>query len=201
MKTPSLLLFDLGGVLIENAGYAKLNSLLAEPYDDHMNIKERWLFSPSIRRFELGLSSPLEFAAEFIAEWEIALTAEAFLEEFVTWPRNFYPEALETIAILKQSYRVACLSNSNEPHWDRFNGFLDVFEPALSSHLIGAIKPDPEAFLLAIEACGVKADEIYFFDDLAANVETAEKLGIKAFQVEGFNDLKQILLTQGLLLA
>ena len=43
MENPSLLLFDLGGVLIESSVFERLNRLLPETLE-HIAVKERWLF-------------------------------------------------------------------------------------------------------------------------------------------------------------
>lgn len=198
MNSPALLLFDLGGVLIESSVFENLNRLLPEPIDSAA-IKERWLFSPSVRRFELGEISPYEFAESFTAEWGIGLSPESFLKEFIAWPRGFFPGARETIRILRARHRVACLSNSNPLHWELFGNFEEDFDIALFSHLLGVIKPDKEAFTLALNECGVEPSEVCFFDDSAANIRTAQSLGIRAFHVEGFKSLQNVLRIQGLL--
>ena len=192
MCDPSLLLFDLGGVLIENSTFKRLNHLMGEP-KDFVALKHLWLTSPSVRRFELGDGSPYEFAVSFIAEWSICLSPEAFLEEFYSWPSDFYPEARNTLHSLRQKYRVGCLSNSNVLHWEKFGGFKDDFDIAISSHQLGAIKPDNEAFLKALETCSAKPSEVYFFDDSTANICAAKSLGIKSFHVDGFDSLLNVL--------
>jgi glucose-1-phosphatase len=196
-NTPALLLFDLGGVLIENDACACLNRLLPLPLAD-ASIKERWLVSPAVRRFELGEISPQDFAEKFIAEWGIKLPADAFLHEFIAWPKGFYPEARETIRVLRQMYRVGCLSNSNSLHWEKFGGFQEDFDIALSSHRLGAIKPDQEAFTRALSECGVNPSEVCFFDDILTNVNAAQSIGMRAFQVDGFNALQNVLRRLGL---
>lgn len=192
MSDPSLLLFDLGGVLIENSTFKRLNHLMGEP-KDFVALKHLWLTSPSVRRFELGDGSPYEFAVSFIAEWSICLSPEAFLEEFYSWPSGFYPEARNTLHSLRQKYRVGCLSNSNVLHWEKFGGFKDDFDIAISSHQLGAIKPDNEAFLKALETCSAKPSEVFFFDDSTANIYAAKSLGIKSFHVDGFDSLLNVL--------
>jgi glucose-1-phosphatase len=198
MRTPSLLLFDLGGVLIENATFERLNLLVPEPLDI-ATLKDRWLASSAVRRFELGEMSPPEFAVAFIAEWDLRLAPPAFLQEFTSWPTRFYPGAREALRALRQQYRVACLSNSNVLHWAKFNGFKDDFDVAISSHRLGAIKPDDEAFVRALGACGVDASAACFFDDSVGNVQAANRLGIRAFQVDGFAPLLKVLHAEGLL--
>jgi HAD superfamily hydrolase (TIGR01509 family) len=198
MSTPSLLLFDLGGVLIENATFTRLNRLLAAPLDS-ATLKARWLASLAVRQFELGASSADEFAAAFIAEWEIGLVADVFLKEFHAWPSGFYPGARDLLGLLRQRYRIGCLSNCNVLHWEKFSGFKDEFDIALSSHRLGAIKPDDAAFILALEACDADPASVYFFDDSAGNVDTARRLGMRAFHVDGIAPLLTVLRAEKLL--
>jgi HAD superfamily hydrolase (TIGR01509 family) len=198
MHCPSLLLFDLGGVLIESAVFERLNGCLPEPLE-RQAIKEQWLLSPSVRRFESGKTETFEFAEHFIAEWGLRLTPQAFLNEFTSWPRAFFQGARETLRELRTTYRIGCLSNSNPLHWEKFRGFEEDFDIVLMSHLLGAVKPDREIFLRALHQCEVEPCEVYFFDDCYDNVRTAQSLGIKAFHVDGFNALLEVLRMQGLL--
>lgn len=197
MSYPSLLLFDLGGVLIESSQFERLNGLLPEPFE-RIALKERWLLSPSVRRFECGEAEPFEFAETFIAEWGLRLTPQAFLKEFSSCPREFFQGARETVRELRNSYRVGCLSNSNPLHWERFRVLEEDFDITLLSHLLGTVKPDPEIFMLALRQCDVEPSEVYFFDDCVDNVHTAQRLGITAFHVDGFNALQNVLRSQGL---
>ena len=76
----SVLLFDLGGVLVENASIVEgLGALLGRRLDDD-EVKERWLRSPVARDFELGRVSPEVFAARFLREWGSTVDPRVFLE-------------------------------------------------------------------------------------------------------------------------
>lgn len=194
MKSPSVLLFDLGGVLIENSGFENLNRLLPQPLNSHI-IKEKWLRSPSVRNFELGNISSQEFAEAFICEWSLTLSPSEFLTEFTSWPKGFYPGARELIQMLRKNYTITCLSNSNELHWEKFNGFSFGFDIALSSHLMGAIKPDHAAFSIALTECNANPNDVFFFDDSISNVKAAESMGIPSFHVDGFESLQKLLPT------
>ena len=198
MTHAALLLFDLGGVLIENAVFDSLNPMLPQPLDS-VAIRERWLTSPAVLGFELGRIPATEFAEQFIAEWNIAMTPQAFLEAFIDWPKGFYAGASECVGILRQRYRVGCLSNSNALHWAKFDGFEGVFDIALSSHLLGVIKPDEAAFVRALAECRVPAEDVVFFDDSQPNVKMAQSLGIRAFHVDGFAALMPVLQAEGLM--
>lgn len=99
-----------------------------------------------MRAFELGRSEPLDFATSFVADWNLSLSPAQFLAQFATWPRDFWPASLELLAELRERHLVACLSNCNVVHWQRFGGFAEQFDAAFSSHLLGLIKPDREVF-------------------------------------------------------
>ena len=198
IKPPTLLLFDLGGVLLENSAFDALTRLSSDDFDV-AEFQERWLTSPAVRRFELGRSAPPEFADAFLDEWRVALSRDEFLREFIAWPRGFYAGARELLASLRRDFRIACLSNSNELHWAKFDGFEGVFDIALSSHRLGVIKPDDDAFLRALEICAVAPTDVLFFDDSLSNVRSAERLGLRAFHVDGVVQLRHVLAAHGLL--
>lgn len=186
------LLFDLGGVLIENAGFERLNALLPAPVDLDTS-KARWLESAWVRDFELGRIEPDAFAAGLTDAWRLRCTPEAFKADFASWPRGFFAGATELLATLRATHRIGCLTNSNALHWARFSGFEDLFDVRLSSHLTGVIKPDRRCFEHAIAACGVPADRIHFFDDAKPNVIGAREAGMRAWHVEGFDELRAAL--------
>ena len=75
-----VILFDLGGVLIENNGRAALTAMLRQPLPAS-EMWSKWLASPVVRLFERGQSSPHEFASSFVREWEIDLDPAVFISE------------------------------------------------------------------------------------------------------------------------
>lgn len=196
MAQPAVLLFDLGGVLVENVGFDRLNAMLPAPLCTE-ELKTRWLASPAVRAFEIGSSSPEVFASGVVSEWQLALSPRSFLEAFTHWPKGLYPGASELLAGLRDRYTLACLSNSNEVHWQRFNGFREHFQISLSSHLLGEVKPDPQCFARALRECNTTASEVAFFDDALVNVAAARALGIQAFHVNGLAEVRQSLSENG----
>lgn len=198
MSAPSCLLFDLGGVLVRNAVFDRLNALLPAPVAID-ELKATLLASPAYRAFELGTTSPADFARDFVTELALGCTPADFIREFETWPEGFYPGATELLAELRGNYTIACLSNSNAIHWARFDGFREHFDVALSSHLLKLIKPDAACFRQALVACSAHAGEALFFDDAAVNVEAARECGIRSFHVRDFDELQITVQELGLL--
>ena len=193
-----MVMFDLGGVLIENNGRQALTAMMPRPLAA-AEMWRKWLDSPVVKQFERGRSSAEEFASAFVAEWGIAMDPAAFIGEFATWPRGLYDGAEALLARLKVRHHLACLSNTNAIHWARFPQLHALFDSSFLSHEIGHVKPDPEAFQYALAQLGVPPGEVWFFDDLAPNVEAARAAGMNAFRVDGFEAIAPILRSERLL--
>jgi glucose-1-phosphatase len=196
MQHPTVLLFDLGGVLVENVGFERLNALLPRPMPVE-ELKTRWLASTAVRSFEVGSCSASVFAGELVAEWQLSLSPEAFLDAFASWPKGLYPGAAELLSQLRGRFTLACLSNSNAVHWQRFGGFREYFQISLSSHVLGQVKPDAACFTRALQECNVNASAVAFFDDSLTNVAAARALGMRAFHVNGLVEVQRTLAAEG----
>jgi len=197
MSMATVVVFDLGGVLVESRGREVLRALL--PQLGEHEVMERWLASPAVDRFERGRSEPREFAREFLAEWNVALTAEEFIESFAGWVTGFFDGAEELVRALRPRCRVACLSNTNALHWARLPHLPALFHDCFASHRTGLMKPERAAFEHALAALGAAPHEVLFLDDLAPNVAAARSVGMRAHQVAGFADIEPILRAAGLL--
>jgi len=197
MQLSKVLVFDLGGVLVENGGRAALTAMLP-PKAQAGDVRLRWLASSVVQQFERGHISSDEFASRLVKEWDLELGPWEFIQAFATWPKGLFPGARELLSNLRPHYRLACLTNSNEVHWARFPELPTMFDFALSSHEIGHVKPDAAAYKFLLTRTKVAAENVYFFDDLEPNIEGARALGIKAIQVEGIAALKAVLQREGL---
>ncbi len=200
MSGGKVILFDLGGVLIENNGRAALTAMLPQPLAAS-EMWRLWLESPTVRQFERGRISSDEFAASFVREWDIDLEPAMFIREFATWPVGLFEGAEALLRRLKGTHRVACLSNTNAIHWQRFPQLHALFDSCFLSHEMGHVKPDREAFEYTVDKLGAAAADVYFFDDLLPNVSMAREVGMNAFQVADFAAIEPILRKERLLRA
>ncbi|MDI1364620.1 MAG: HAD-IA family hydrolase [bacterium] len=191
------LLFDLGGVLVENTHLDDLPNLVP----DHLrksDLHDLWLSSPAVRQFERGQIDAATFSAQFVSEWNLALTPGAFLERVADWPKGFYPGAADVLTALRRRHQIAYLSNSNALHWAGFSTILLHADRPFSSHICGLLKPDPDVFSFVISELDVEPGEICFFDDSQSNVEAARRAGMEAYLTKGFGELTSRLGTLGL---
>lgn len=201
MASVELLLFDLGGVLVDFAGPRELGRFLRAPASPE-EILDRWASCPHTDQFEMGRLSPQQWAERFVRDWDLTIEPDVLLREFRTFSRAILPGARELLAELRPRYRLAALSNSNEIHWERNThelGVTQLFEFAISSHQVGICKPDPAIYQVALERAGVPGDAVMFLDDRAANVDAARKVGMRGRHVRGVEGVRGCLVRDGLL--
>lgn len=196
-----IILFDLGGVLIELGGVERMLELCNHAFSAD-ELWARWLASEGVRRFETGRASADEFGATILAEFGLSIEAAQFLQEFAVWPKGVFPGSYELLDQLSTSYRLACLSNTNELHWPRVcdeMGLARYFETSFASHLVGMIKPDVEIFQYVLDHLGIPPDRILFLDDNRRNVEAAQSVGMVARRVAGLAEVRAALTELGVL--
>ena len=195
-----VVLFDLGGVLVELGGVDHFGQLIDEA--DEAQVWRTWLTSRSVRLYERGLCSRAEFAAGMREEHGLRLAEEEFLETFLSWPRGLLPGASDLVGGLSSSVRRACLSNTNELHWNEQRDaqlLHSLFELRFLSHELGLVKPDREIFERVLEDLGCAGDEVLFLDDNQINVDGALACGLDAHVVKGVEASRVLLESRGLL--
>jgi putative hydrolase of the HAD superfamily len=194
---PELLLFDLGGVLVQYTGMREIGALLQEPVTLE-ELQQRW-YASGADRFETGQITPAEFAAAIGSVLALKVSHDTFLEHFESWSIGFFEGARELLAALRPQYRLAALSNSNELHWRRnaFTGVTREFEAAFSSHELKLRKPDRAIYEEALRLLDVPASSVVFFDDVQANVDAALAVGMQAHRVLGVEELSACLEENG----
>jgi HAD superfamily hydrolase (TIGR01509 family) len=196
-----VVLFDLGGVLVQLSGIPTILEWMGHRITAE-EVWPIWLRSPSVRAFETGRLEPLDFAAGIVAELNLSVPAQRFLDAFTGWPTGLYPGALETIASIPRRYTRAVLSNSNSLHWSRVMNEMRLgpaFDHHFSSHLIGKIKPDAEVFHHVLESLDCKSHEVLFLDDNLLNVDAARELGMHAVLVRGAAEARSALQRAGVI--
>lgn len=200
-KSFDIILFDLGGVLIElgpspvPADALRANSRLA---------LGDWFNSAGSIAFEKGQVSPDVFADTLRQELGIDCDRKRLLEHFTRWPIGFFDGARELLQTLRQDYRLAVLTNTNTLHWPRFINEFDLADHVdhiFASHLLAMCKPETAIFRHVAATLGHAPQQILFFDDNAANVEAARAQGFQAQQVQGIQQLTRALQARGAIAA
>jgi len=195
-----LVLFDLGGVLIEVPGARAMLELTG--IESEEELWRRWLTCRWVRRFESGGCSETEFAAGVVADWQLELSAAAFLDAFRDWPAGPLPGAAELVAQTRASVATGCFSNTNALHWhDHIAGWplVGLFDHRFLSFELGLLKPDIAAFAHVADLLEVPAGRVLFLDDNAVNVAGAAAAGFQAARAAGVEEARKRLVEAAVL--
>ena len=194
-KQVKVIIFDLGRVLVDfdHRLAAKKISELTGKTSQH--IFDLFFDSPLIQSFEQGKISPEDFFAQVSRMLGLRISFEQFLP---IWNQIFFfsEENKSVYALgksLKNSYRLALLSNINVLHFDYLKlsfPVFDIFQDIFASYQMGYIKPEPEIYSKAISSLGVLPEEIFYVDDRPELIDQAIKLGIRGFVFKGAGQLK-----------
>ncbi|MBW1727953.1 MAG: HAD family phosphatase [Deltaproteobacteria bacterium] len=200
-KQIRVLLFDLGGVLVELNDISTLLHLNGDEIP--MNkLWSDWLSSPAARAFEMGISTKEQFADKYIEEINLPIKRDDFLKAFTQLPKGLYADAVRLIQRCREHYYTASLSNTNALHWQRLThemGIHRMFDQHFPSHLTGKLKPDRESFEYVLQILHCDPSAIIFLDDNEINVKGARSVGMIAYLANGPREAENILEEIGIL--
>jgi len=197
LKNLKVILFDLGGVLLE----------LRDPISTFRldigasEFLRTWIMSPSVRALESGRITRKDFAQRIVDEMELSMDWQELLRRFDSWPAKIYPRAIDLIDRIPANLACAILSNTNAVHWKRIDvpgNFGDRFDRYFLSYESGLLKPDRESLLQVSAGYDCRPEEILFFDDNPVNVAAAKKENINAVCVQGVEELETALINTGI---
>ena len=198
---PSVVIFDLGGVLIE----WNPRHLYRKLFDDEAEME----------RF-LAAVTPLEWNEEMDAgrPWDegIAERIELFPYEAERirayrerWPEMLGPINQDTVQIMEElvarEVPLYALTNwaADTFEYVKDYPFFQHFDGILVSGREGLKKPDPQIYELLLERYDLTADECVFIDDSERNIVAAEKLGIHGVHFTSAEQTRAALVELGLL--
>jgi glucose-1-phosphatase len=188
------LLFDLGRVVLD-IDFSRVVACWAghagcEPA--HLAGRFTWR-DEFYQRHEKGEISDAEFFAALRKLFGIEIPDAQFLEG---WNKIFAGEMPGIAPLLERAAQhlpLYAFSNTNGAHVEHFlPTYADVlghFREIFLSSAIGLRKPDAAAYDHVVNAIGVPASRIVFFDDLAENIEGARARGLLAVHVQSSADV------------
>jgi glucose-1-phosphatase len=208
MTTPLLspgmadaLLFDLGRVVIDIDFDKALACWAGHAGCEPAHLVGRFARDEIYQRHETGSIDDAEFFASLRTSLGIDLTDAQFLEG---WNAIFAGEMPGIGSLLMRAgtrVPLYAFSNTNNAHVEHFSqAYADVlghFREIFVSSAIGLRKPDAAAYDHVVQAIGVPAKRIVFFDDLAENIDGARARGLTAVQVTSPDDVAQALSALG----
>jgi epoxide hydrolase-like predicted phosphatase len=173
--------FDLGGVIVRTEFQAPRQQLADRLGIDYDDLSKLIFDSDSSIRASTGEISPEEHWNSVIQRLKRpAAERQTIRDEFFAGD-IVDRTLLEYIRSLRGKYKTGVISNA----WGDLRDFIvrekfdDAFDKIIISAEVGAMKPEPKIFQIALEQFGVKPKEAVFVDDFQANIEGCEKVGMK----------------------
>ena len=196
-------LFDLGNTVIKLAYERVLENICKDASVSRDAMVELFEQPGSYRDLERGAVTFAEFY-DFLCDrggYRGSMhELRRIWSDFFDGPVPGMEEVLERV---RERYRVAFLSNSNEVHAEviprQFAALFRKDDRFIFSHRFQCAKPDPDLFQRALEVVGALPQQSVFVDDLLENVIAARSLGMHAFQFHDSATLTRELGAEGLL--
>jgi len=188
------IVFDLGNVVIDVsiepacAFWADKLDLTAE------ELMLKFPFDEVYAKFEKGLIDAEAFRDHLREHFEVNFSSKDFDTGWNMILKSLTPDIEELIIKLKDKYRLAILSNTNEIHIPifekRFEEIFDYFEKKFYSNQIHARKPEKEAYEKILDYFDYPPKKIVILDDREDNIQQAKSMGFETILVESTPQLK-----------
>jgi putative hydrolase of the HAD superfamily len=173
--------FDLGGVIVRTEFQAPRQQLADRLGMDYDDLNKLIFDSDTGLKASTGEISSAEHWAFVIRrlkrpDSEVAAIREEFFAGDIV-DRTL----VEYIRSLRGNYNTGLISNA----WSDLRDFIvrekfdDAFDQMIISAEVGAMKPEPKIYQIALDQFGVKPNEAVFVDDFYVNIEGCAKVGIK----------------------
>ena len=203
MAEPSVIFFDVGGVLLTNGWDRVARREACKTFDlDWEDFQDRHDFVADA--FERGHTDLSTYLHRTVFYRDRSFTRTDFVD-FIKSRSMRMPESLNVLHRLSATgrYVLATLNNEsreiNEHRIDTF-GLRDHFHMFLSSCYLGIRKPEPEIYATAVDIVQRPPEEALFIDDRALNLECAALAGITPIHFETAEGLLDDLATAGVVL-
>jgi putative hydrolase of the HAD superfamily len=128
---------------------------------------------------------------------------EELTKQILTQLPQHLPEITRGLDILRrakaQGYKVYVLSNAPKPFLETLikkHPFFQLFDGVMASYEVGSRKPESAPYIAFLEKFSINAVELFFIDDLAANVQAGADLGIDGIVCQDHEEAIQIMIFQ-----
>ena len=192
MKKVKAVIFDWGGVLIDNPTPGMFAHFAAEfgvTVGEYAKAHAKF-----IEKFERGAITEDCFWEKVCGELKVEAPKETSL-----WARVFagvYSTKIEMVELAgslhNAGYKTALLSNTELPSMRYFQRLkLDIFDAVVLSCVEGTRKPEQRIYELTLERLGCKPKETVFIDDRLDYLEGAKEVGLNTIIFENIEQVKE----------
>jgi glucose-1-phosphatase len=180
MKKPSIVVFDLGKVLVDFDYSIAGRRLAAKSKTSPAEIQKFLDHSPLLYRYETGLMT----RQEFFDEVRRVSGFSGSLEEFSSFFADIFTEMPEMTALQaalrRKGIRTYIFSNTNDmaiEHIRQAFPFFANFDGYIYSYEVGAMKPAAKIYEELEKMSGKRGAEVLYLDDRQENVDAGAARG------------------------
>lgn len=197
-----VLLFDIGRVVLDIDFNRVMTSWAGHAGCTPAELAGRFVVDDSFKHHEVGRIDDAAFFGNLRSSLGIGITDEQFLEGWNAIFAGEMPGIAGLLANAAKRMPLYAFSNTNPAHVAHFSrAYADVlghFREIFLSSTIGLRKPDAKAYDHVVQAIGVPAQRILFFDDVADNIAGARARGLAAVHVTSMDDVARALTALGI---
>jgi putative hydrolase of the HAD superfamily len=191
-------IFDLGGVIMKNGGPrdftsrypdhdpAMIAELIMGPH--HLDTDHPW---HRVERGEITLAECRSLTKQLLDDAGVVAStppAKPASSGGAAFTFQLNDDMVQFIHDLKEAGRpIAILTNNVKEFrewWWPLMDFESIFDAIVDSHEVQMRKPNPEIYRLTMNRIGAIPERTVFLDDLHANVEAANAVGMHGVHVE-----------------
>jgi HAD superfamily hydrolase (TIGR01509 family) len=180
MRKPSVIVFDLGKVLVDFDFSIAARRIAAEGTLTAQAVKDYIDHSPLLFRYETGRLTRHEFYAEICKITGFRAGLDEFAKYFADIFAPIEPMIRWHARLREHGYPTYILSNTNDlavEHIRRSYPFFANFNGYIYSYQVKAMKPQPEIYAALEAMAGATGDELVFIDDRPENVAAGVQRG------------------------
>ena len=180
MTTPSIVVFDLGKVLLDFDYFIASRRIAAQSDMSPEEVQKHLDYSPLLFRYETGLVT----RREFFEEVRQATGFRGGFEQFNSFFADIFSEMPAMTALhaelRKKGIRTYIFSNTNDlaiEHIRNAFPFFANFDGYILSYEIGAMKPTVKIYESLEEMSGKRGVEVLYLDDRQENIDAGAARG------------------------
>jgi putative hydrolase of the HAD superfamily len=200
MKNIDNIIFDLGNVIL-NIDYQ--NTIDAF---EKIGVPDASIFYSKssqlnvFNQLETGHISKQNFILE-IQKFVPEASASQIINAWNAILQDLPNERIEILKDIKDKFSIFLLSNTNTIHIEKiidklgekkYEEFYNLFDKVYYSHEVKLRKPNADIFKLVIKENCLSIKNTLFIDDSIQHIESAKKIGLKTYHLDGNETLESI---------
>ena len=200
MKNIDNIIFDLGNVILnidyQNTidAFEKIGVIDASSF--YSKSSQLNIFS----QLETGRISKQDFVLE-IQKFAPKASSTQIISAWNAILQDLPNERLKLLKKIKDKFSIFLLSNTNSIHIEKiidnlgikkYKEFYNLFDKVYYSHEIKLRKPNSDIFRLVIKENNLSIKNTLFIDDSIQHIESAKKIGLKTYHLDGKETLESI---------